>query len=164
MDTKSTGWSLDMVFKSNALNDQITSYIWGVNKKHPEWKIDTAQIDCSYGRKTKFESQIGMEIYRSKSDLAQFEMSLYGLILEVSQKYKSLSKYPWPLLFPRNGGNCFKFNKPCSYSKVCRMNIPIGKVPPGFKLDPWASLDADLTKAQASFDLGKFEIKEGDIK
>jgi len=158
MDTKSTGWSLDMVFKSNALNDQITSYIWGVNKIHPEWNIETAQIDCSFGRGNKFESQMGIEVYRSKSDLAIFEMSLYGLILEVSQKYKSLSKYPWPLLFPRNGGNCFKFNKPCEYAKICRMNIPIGKIPPGFKLDEWASLDKDLTKAQEEFKLDEFKI------
>ena len=161
-DTKSTGWSLDMVFKTNALNDQLTSYIWGVNKVHPEWRIETARIDCSYARGKKVESQRGLEVYRSKSDLTIFEMGLYGLILEVSQKYKSLTKYPWPILFPRNGGQCFKYNKPCEYAKICRMNIPIGTVPPGFKLDPWASLEEDMKKAQESFSLGKFEIKGGE--
>ena len=159
-DSKSTGWSLDMVFKTNALNDQLTSYIWGVNKVHPEWKIETARIDCSYARGKKVESQRGIEIYRSKADLAVFEMGLYGLILEVSQKYKSLSKYPWPLLFPRNGNNCYKYNRPCPYAEICRMNIPIGVVPPGFKLDPWASLDGDMKAAQGSFSLGNFALKE----
>ena len=158
-DTKSTGWSLDMVFKTNALNDQLSSYIFGVRKVHPEWRIETARIDCSYARGKKVESQRGMEIYRSKGDLAVFEMGLYGIILEVSQKYKSLSKYPWPVLFPRNGGHCYKYNKPCPYSDICRMNIPIGTVPPGFKLDPWASLENDMKKAQGSFSLGNFALE-----
>lgn len=159
-DTKSTGWSLDMTFKTNELGDQLTSYIWALNKVHPEWKIETARIDCSYARGKKVESQRGLEVYRSKQDLATFELSLYGLILEVSQKYKSLSKYPWPLLFPRNGGQCYKYNKPCEYAKICRMNIPIGTVPPGFKLDSWASLDEDMKKAQGSFSLGNFKLGE----
>ena len=61
MDTKSTGWSLDMVFKTNSLGDQLTAYIWGVSKAHPEWKIETAQIDCSYARGKKVESEMSKQ-------------------------------------------------------------------------------------------------------
>jgi len=156
-DTKTTGWSVELVQKTNELADQLTSYIWGVRKMHPEWNLEHARLDISYARQSKIASHRTIPLYRSKGELAVFEMNLYGIILEVSQKYKSLAKYPWPLLFPRNGNQCWKFNRECEYARICRMNIPIGQVPPGFTLDPWAELDSRMTAVQKGFSMEDFK-------
>ena len=158
-DSKSTGWSLNMVFATQELGDQMTSYIWALDKVHPEWKIETARIDGSYARQSKVASQRSLEIYRSKQDLMLFEMNLYGIIMEVSQKYKSLQKYPWPLLFPRNGGQCYKYNRPCEYSEICRRNLKLGEIPIGFTHDPWVELDEKMKIAQG-ISMDKFLLEE----
>lgn len=161
-DTKTTGWSLDMTFRVQELGDQLTSYLWAMSKVHPEWRVDFARIDGSYMKGRQVRSEKGTPVYRSQRELLYFEMGLYGIILEVSQKYASLQKYPWQLLFPRNGGQCYKYNRACEYADICRMNIPIGEVPPGFTLDPWAELDSKMKQVQRAFDLDDFSPKAVD--
>jgi hypothetical protein len=138
-DVKTTSWSASRSFLGAEEGDQMTSYLWAMNKAHPDWGIKTAVIDVIYSRGKKVEASRPGIIYRTSFDFKVFELMMTGIIVEVSQKYKALSKYPWPLLFPPNGGYHAIFGNP--YGEVHRSNIRPGEVPPGFVRDDWVDLD-----------------------
>jgi len=161
-DTKTTGWSLDGTFKSVNAMDQMTSYIWAINKVHPEWNVTDAIPDIIYGRASKVEGRAPSvkcerpgEIYRDSYSQAQFEIGIFGTILEVSQKVDNLDEYPGEMLFPRNGSTCAKFG--CEYLDICRTKVDPNRVPVTFDRDPWVEDDLeDLRKIRPLEDQAPF--------
>ncbi len=147
VEVKTTGWSMNGMFNSTEDDDQVTSYIWALNKVHPEWKVDGCLIDVLYNRGKVFDTKRPGMAIRTKSQLTIFEMEFYGLVLELSQKYKALESTPWPLLFRANHNSCKKWG--CEYKNICRTNCRPGKVPPMFIQDEWRSeIEIELKKGQ----------------
>ena len=145
-DVKTTGYSIDAPFKTADAQDQMTSYLWALKKAHPKWDVGEAFIDVLFIRKSqsKDPNKLFTEpkaerpgiIYRSQEALAQFEMGLFGTILEVSQKYENVGdEWPAEVLFPRNGKDCSMFG--CDFADICRKKIDKAFLPDGFKRDPW---------------------------
>jgi hypothetical protein len=141
-DFKTTGYSISKALKNAECNDQVTGYIWALNKAHPDWNLSCAQIDILYHRRgsNKYESFRGDEIYRTKYDLANFELTMTGIIRDVSEKVKHLNNLPSELLFPRHGAFCGLFG--CEYEDICRNDLSIYMdheiLPPhGFMYDTW---------------------------
>lgn len=133
-DVKTTGWSVPGTYASVDCQDQMTSYLWILQRSHPDWVIAGAVPDIIYKRKSVVKAERPGLIYRSKDAIIQFEMGLYGKILEVSQKYQSLDDFPAEVLFPRNGAQCAKFG--CEYNLICRTHIR-DDLPLGFERDEW---------------------------
>jgi hypothetical protein len=61
LDSKTSTWSVEKTIQQVDAEDQITSYIWAMQKAHPEWGVDSAMVDVMYARlsrdKTKITSQ-----------------------------------------------------------------------------------------------------------
>jgi len=134
-DTKTTGYSIKRAYQAVDMEDQITAYIWAIKKVHPEWKVDSAIIDILYRKGKVAKAERHGPLYRSSLDLKRFELSMYGTILEISQKVQNLSSYPRELLFPRHGRLCGVYG--CEYSELCRTSLKEGEIPLGFIRDPW---------------------------
>jgi hypothetical protein len=113
-------------------SDQVTAYLWGIAKAHPEWNIGGAYIDGVYNR-GKVVSSDHYYAYRPTHYIKVFELGLAGTILEVSQKVKALSEYPWPVLFPPNWSFVEIYGS--QYQPLLGKNIKPGEVPPGFIKD-----------------------------
>jgi hypothetical protein len=155
-DTKTTGWSSGKTFHNAEQEDQMTAYLWAARKLWPKKATRIVELDVIYRRgkvTKKTEVERRGPIYRTAYDLARFELELYGLINEVTQKYLGLEHYPEPLLFPRSGRTCGLFG--CEYESICRGKLKIGEVPIGFHRDPWIEPETrkTLTKVQESFNL-----------
>ncbi len=153
-DVKTTGWSVDKTMDNARRDDQLTSYIWGYNKTHEE-KAEAAQVDVMYARGRVTDAQRSEDIIVTRFAQQQFEMGLYGLITDITQKVLALEKYPWPLLFPRNARVCGMFG--CEYEPICRENIKPGTEVDGYNRDPWVDIPPWLETAQG-FNLGRFEL------
>lgn len=142
MDTKTTGWSISRTIATADSDDQLTSYIWAMKNAHPDWNIDGGIVDVVYNRNgaANIEADRSVPIYKSDQELKIFELTLVGLIAEVSQKYRDLKKYPWPLLFRRHGFVDSLFG--CEYGELCKGEPPKpGVIPPGYVRDEWAEVD-----------------------
>ena len=143
VDMKTTGWSAHKAVQQAAGEDQITSYIWAMEKEKPELKCRQAIIDVLYSRKNKngfspTEVYLSDPIRRTQLDLKIYELTIVGLIMEITQKVMATKNgVPWPLLFPRNGRISGLFDDP--YKDIARLDIKPGDVPPGFVADDWAS-------------------------
>jgi hypothetical protein len=136
-DTKTTGWSISKAIAQADSEDQLTAYLWAIDKEHPEWKVDSGIIDVMYKRKSKVETHRSDPIYRTNLDKIIFEMNIVGTIIEVTQKVKAVkSGVPWPLLFPRNGRIAGLFGDP--YEALSRIDVKPGQVPVGFEKDDWS--------------------------
>jgi len=146
-DVKTTGYSVDKSIQNAKMDDQLTSYVWAWNKTHPGDKCDCAQVDVIYKRKSVSKAERSEDIIIGDFAQMQFEMGLYGLITEITQKALSLDTYPWPLLFPRNGRECGLFG--CEYEPICRQNITPDTPVVGFTKDPWVEVDEAIEKAQS---------------
>lgn len=163
MEMKTTGWSLDGMFKKTERSDQVTSYIWAVAKKHPEWNVDGCHIDVLYSRRLKsgafnHEAKRPGKAFRSKYDLVLFEMGMYGTIIELTQKVLALGMTPWPLLFPVTHNDEFE----TEYEMLFKSPIqPDDPPPPGFVKDDWKQeMDAIVKKTQTfNLDQFKYELK-----
>lgn len=147
-ETKTTGYSIEASYNGVKCEDQATAYVWAVQRLHPEWKCDCVEVDVIYRRQSSIRCDRPAPIYRSKYDLAQFELGVMGTFIEISQKAQSLDKFPPQMLFPRHGRTCSKWG--CDYEKVCRLK-PTKEVPPGFVLDE----RIDFSK----FNFGNFDIE-----
>lgn len=150
-ETKTTSWSLQRMFASTEKSDQVTSYIWAVRKTHPDWNVESCIIDVLYNKGKVFDADRPGLAIRSKGDLAVFELGLYGTITELTQKYLSLSRYPWPLLFPCNRTHCSLFG--CEYDSICSTNVQPGELPPGFRKDDWTQELDNQVKVTQNFTL-----------
>lgn len=122
-DYKTTGWSTSKTLEGVDKDDQMTCYIWGLQKMHPEWKINSGIAEVLYRRGAKHEITKGDPIYRSAYDISSFEVMLTGIISEVSRKKQMLSekKAPAEFFFPRHGAFCKLFG--CDYESICRGNL-----------------------------------------
>ena len=144
-DVKTTGYSIDASFKTAAAQDQMTSYLWALAKMEPKWQMGECIIDVLFVRKSRAKNPKSLygepraerpgTIYRSEEALHQFELGLFGTIMEVSQKYENLKDFHPEILFPRNGKDCSMFN--CPYAEICRTHLDKAYLPRGFKRDPW---------------------------
>ena len=134
-DAKTTSWSVCKAVQGCEQKDQMTAYIWGINKVYPELKCHVAIPDIIYQRGSVVKAERPVEIYRDQFDLNAFELEMYGLINEISQKVEDLKNYPRPLLFPRHGAHCENYG--CEYKDICRANIRMGDLPVGFTRDEW---------------------------
>jgi hypothetical protein len=152
VEVKSTSYSVSAAASSAERSDQVTGYLWALNKMHPEWQLGGCLIDTIYNKKSVFEAKrMETPAMRSKHELATFEMGLYGTIVEVTQKYKSLENYPWPLLFPQVRAACSHWG--CEYMGVCFTNMQPGEIPPGFQHDDWRGELSQAFRKTQSFKL-----------
>jgi len=142
LDSKTSTWSVDKTIQQADAEDQLTAYIWAMNKAHPEWKVNSAMIDVMYARMSRDKERITSQnsvrsdpIYRTQSSLTIFEMNIVGIIIETTQKVKALATTPWPLLFPRNGRIAGLFSDP--YEALSRIDVKPGMIPAGFVKDEW---------------------------
>lgn len=145
-DVKTTGYAVDKAIQGAKYDDQLTSYVWAWNKAHPEDTTDTAQVDVMYARGKVAKAERSEDIIITRYALAQFEMGLYGLIKEITQKVIALKEFPNLLLFPRNGRECGLFG--CEYEPICRQNITPDTPVHGFNRDPWVEVEEAIKKAQ----------------
>ena len=159
VETKTTRWSIPGTFKNVEMDDQVTSYIWALQKAHPEWEVDSSLIDVLYKRGRVVDAQRPGFAIRGKSELIIFEMELLGTILEISQKVKTLEEIPHPFLFPCNRDHCKKFG--CEYDKICRVNLKPDEVPPGYRRDSWRREMEEEMKRVQDFSLKDFTRREG---
>jgi hypothetical protein len=132
-DYKHTGWSAKKFPQMAERSEQLTAYLWGLGIAHPDWKIEGAYIDGIYkrGSASNADHYFG---YRTEGQKKVFELGLAGTIIEVSQKVKALSKYPWPLLFPPNWSFVEIYGS--EYESLLGKNITKDQIPPGFERDP----------------------------
>ena len=145
-DVKTTGYSIDASFKTAEAQDQMTSYLWALDKMEPKWRMGECFIDILFVRKSRAKNPKSLygepkaerpgTIYRDADALDQFELGLFGTIMEVSQKYENLPDFHPEILFPRNGKDCSMFT--CPYADICRTHLDKADLPTGFTRDPWA--------------------------
>jgi hypothetical protein len=140
-DYKHTGYSPKKFYQIAERSDQITAYLWALSKAHPEWRIEGGYIDGIY-RRGKSVSADHYFCYRTEGYKKVFELGLVGTILEVSQKVKALSKYPWPLLFPPNWSFVEIYGS--EYEQLLGKNIGKDEIPPGYEKDPTLDLEETL--------------------
>ena len=130
IETKTTSYSSGAMAHSVAVGDQVTAYLFGARKTHPEWKVLAVIPDVLYNRNNAYSCERFTPIMRTELNLKEFELQIIGQLLEISQKVQNLDKYPWPYLFPRNcGATLYK----CPYEDICRLNLKPDDVPIGFK-------------------------------
>ena len=154
-EVKTTGWSIPGMFSKTEDSDQITAYIWALNKVHPEWEVDRCLIDVLYNRGKVFKCDRPGFAVRSKGELTLFEMEMYGTILEFTQKVKTLEKVPWPLLFRCNKDSCAQWG--CEYKPICRTNLRPDEIPPMYERDDWhQEMEEDL-QLQKDFQLKEWK-------
>ena len=154
VEMKTTRYSIPAMFTSTEMDDQVTSYIWALQKVHPEWDIDSCLIDILYKRNSVIDAQRPGFVTRGKRELMIFEMELLGTILEVSQKVKTLESIPHPFLFPANRDHCKKFG--CPFDKICRVNLKPDEIPPMYEKDSWKKEMEEEMKGIQDFKLEDF--------
>jgi hypothetical protein len=147
LETKTTGYSIEVTYRGLTNSDQISCYLWLLKKTHPNWKVDTCLPDIAYSRQSRVEVLREALITRSPQRLQEFEDQTVGLLTEISQKVQSIGSYPLLMLFPRNAapGWCTSFNRACEYMEICDQDCPVGEVPEGFKIDDWVDYKKILT-------------------
>jgi len=160
VDDKSSGWSPVKPIEMAKNDHQLTAYIWALNRVHPEWKINSGIIDVMYSSsRAKVPNPVcnrSEPIIRREDDLKRFEMQLVGLIIEISQKYQALSKYPCWMLFPRAGTFDGMFG--CDYEGICNREVKPGTVPVGFKRDDWSN-EMEVIKHIPNFDIDSWKLE-----
>jgi hypothetical protein len=123
-DYKTTHWSAYKTIQQEPLADQLTCYIWAMEKVYPDLKGNIyGQIEALYNRGKEVRVQRSELIYRSPYDISAFEMGLTSIIAETSRRKNALAegKYPAEFLFPRHGAFCKLFG--CEYESICRTNL-----------------------------------------
>lgn len=131
-DCKTTSWSVGQAYHQVDTQDQATAYIWGLRKVHPTWRVQGLIVDVLYNKGSVYKAERPGVVYRTESDLAEWEGEATGVIGDITQRMEALTtgKYPTRHLFPRNGSYCARYG--CSYESVCRQSIKVGDCPIGF--------------------------------
>lgn len=148
VEAKTTGWGADKMWQKTAGSDQITAQLWAASKIHPEWNCRSVLIDVMYQRTMKGKV-VGQPIcsrgpspaFKTQYDLNVFELGMFSTIIEISQKVKALTQYPWPMLFPLHKNYCSLYD--CEYCDICGGDVQPGQCPPGFERDPRVSQEVD---------------------
>ena len=149
MESKTTGWSLDGMFKNTERGGQVTSYIWALKKMHPEWNVEGCQIDVMYNRGNVYDAKRPGKAFRNKYQLMLWELGMYGTIVELTQKVIALETTPWPLLFPVHEDQQFEDD----YVNLYNTQLKQDEVPPGFVRDSWKTEMSELMKITQNFKL-----------
>ena len=146
VDTKTTGYSVEKAIESVKCRDQMTGYIMVAQEKYPDLRIDSAYIDVLFAKGRSMYARRSDPIRRSKGEITQFKLNLYGLISDITRQVKRLETLPEDLLFPRNGDVCTMYNHLCDYAPLCRLggkNLQI--TPVGFLKEKNPLLEPCLT-------------------
>lgn len=151
VETKTTSWGIKGMYEKTEASDQITAYLWALSKIHPEWEANRCLIDVLYNRGKVFKCERVGYAMRPRNELVSFEMEMYGTILEISQKVKTLEDIPWPLMFRANRNACKEYG--CEYRDLCRINIPPGEYPPMYEKDEWVEALSVELQLQKDFSL-----------
>ena len=149
MESKTTGWSLDGMFKNTERGGQVTSYIWALKKSHPEWNVEGCMIDVIYNRGNVYDARRPGKAFRNPYQLMLWEMGMYGTIVELTQKVLTLETTPWPLLFPIHEDQQFEDD----YAMLYNTQLQPEEVPPGFVKDEWKAEMSEVMKVTQSFTL-----------
>lgn len=147
---KTTSYSIVSQLDTVMRNDQATAYIWGFLKTNPQYALNFGGVllDVCYNR-SKVTEVKQQTIVRNRSTLAEFELSLLGVFLDLSQRIRGLEIKPdlLPMLFPRNGGACSSFG--CEYESICRNRItPNMVLGSEFQIDPWTGREQLLADTE----------------
>lgn len=139
-DYKTTGWGVPRAIQSFECSDQLTAYVFAVDKVYPQRCIG-GFVDVLYSRSSVFKSQRSEFIYRTKRELATFEQGFLSIMMEVTNKMRAFEsgEYPDEFLFPRHGAFCGLFG--CEYQDICRTKVKPGDVPPGYTYDDWGGFE-----------------------
>lgn len=134
-EVKTTGFSVGKAFENVFNSDQATAYIYAWNKTHPNEKCETCIPDILYNKKGVYRCERPGDVYRTKVDLNDFELGMFGLIQEVSQKTSALDEYPPIQLFPRRGDCDGDGFYKCQFRSICRTFIEPDNPPYGFHME-----------------------------
>ncbi len=137
METKTTGYSVDIAYQSVELQDQATCYLWAIRKERPDLQVIGVLPDIMYKRQSVCRADRPGVVTRSDRELKNFELELIGLFQDMTNRYKKYKAgYPAALLYPHNGAAVSKFGT--DYPRIYRAALPPeGQAPEGYKLDPW---------------------------
>lgn len=147
---KTTGYSVQSMFETVDAQDQATAYCWGLLETKPEYKLNFAGLllDVVYNRGRVTDVQ-QLVIIRNKTILAEFELSLFGLFVELARRLVKLEANEdlAPLYFPRNGSACSTFG--CEYADICRTRITKGMIlGSNYFVDAWKGRETLLEQAK----------------
>lgn len=150
-DTKTTRYSIPATQRNVEEQDQATAYLLACKKLYPDEHVIGLSPDIIYKRGRVSKAERPSIVTRSQRELAEFEMEIIGLLLEMAQKVKSLADYPPHLLFPRNGKDESFFGS--SFPDLYREPLPKDPTiaPPGYEIDPWIA-DGALQRFIADID------------
>lgn len=138
METKTSGYSIDVTNDGVQYGDQATTYIYAARKCLGKEVYGVIPDIAYWNTKAKNEDNIqilrGDIVTRKDRDLEVWEKSVRQEFLEISQKVEAVKKgYDPDALFRRNTYYCMSYGKPCEFSEICRMNLtPKTKIPYGF--------------------------------
>lgn len=138
METKTSGFQIEMTNQGVQYGDQATAYIYAVRKILKK-EVRGVIPDIAYWNKNaKSEDNIqivrGDIVIRKDRDLEVWEKSVRQEFLEISQKVEALKKgYDEDALFRRNTYYCMSYGKPCEFADICRVKLVPGMdTPYGF--------------------------------
>lgn len=136
---KTTGYSLTSQMETVTRGDQATAYCWGFTKLNPDLarNFGGVLLDVCYNRASVTDVK-QFSIVRGRTSLIEFELSILGVFLDLSNRIRGLEAHPelLPMLFPRNGSACSSFG--CEYEDICRNKITPGMVLGStFIIDEW---------------------------
>ena len=147
-ETKTSSWSIKSTLISLQYGDQVTSYIWGAQRKYKRHVTacvpDITFLSSNTKDATKITNYRGDFIYREQADIDFFSRSMAQTSSEIAQKMTAVYDGHDPAIFSRNSYYCNAYNRPCEFADICRNDLNAkAKVPNGFKRRP-----------------GKFKLKE----
>lgn len=163
LETKTTGFSIEVTYQGLTNSDQITCYLWLLDKIHPKWKVRHCLPDIAYSRQGRVDVVRGGLIERSSERLQEFEDQTVGLLSEISQKTQAIGHFPLLQLFPRNAapGWCTSFNRPCEYLEICDGNPT--RTPDGFREDAWIDYKKIISLKEEKWQGFASRMKSGGI-
>ncbi len=138
METKTSGFSIDLTNNGVHYGDQATTYIYAVEKCLKKQVYGVIPDIAYWNTRSKEESNIkiirGDIVIRKERDLEVWEKSVRQEFLEISQKIEAVREgYDEDAIFRRNTYYCMSYGKPCEYAGICRMKlIPKTELPYGF--------------------------------
>jgi len=158
METKTSGWSEIKAALAVKAGNQASAYLYA-SKKHYPFPLECIIPDVSYQRQSVIKHKRPEMVYRNTRQLQDYEFGLLATLTEISQKIRSLNKYPVSMLFMRNTEWCTSYNSPCEYLDICRTELT--QDPPyGFKHDPWVEYDSIVSINYDLFDRVEVEVKQ----
>jgi len=128
METKTSGFSIDLTNNGVHYGDQATTYIYATRKCLKKEVYGVIPDIAYWNTRSKEESNIqiirGDIVIRKERDLEVWEKSVRQEFLEISQKVEAVKKgYDEDALFRRNTFYCLSYGKPCEYAEICRMKL-----------------------------------------